>query len=69
MREIEIKLRANNLGEIEQRLRERGCVLSETNKCEQWKWFDINNPPKEIFASSQWAIDAQKENFIFKDAV
>ena len=29
MREIEVKLRAGNLAEVEARLKERGCVLSE----------------------------------------
>ena len=29
MREIEIKLRANNLKEVESKLAEKGCVLSE----------------------------------------
>lgn len=40
----------------------------EPDKCEEWKWFDINNLPENIFASSKWAIDAKKEGFIFKDA-
>ncbi len=40
----------------------------EPHKCEEWKWFDINNIPENIFVSSKWAIDALKEGFIFKDA-
>jgi len=40
----------------------------EPHKCQEWKWFDLNDIPKEIFVSSQWAIVAYKEGFVFKDA-
>lgn len=40
----------------------------EPDKCEEWKWFDMDNIPENIFVSSRWALDALKEGFIYKDA-
>lgn len=40
----------------------------EPNKCEEWKWFDTDNIPENLFVSSRWALDALKEGFIYKDA-
>ena len=43
-------------------------IVLEPDKCEEWKWFDVKDIPKEIFASSQWSIDALREGFVFKDS-
>jgi 8-oxo-dGTP diphosphatase len=40
----------------------------EPAKCEEWRWFNLADIPKDIFVASRWAIDALREKFIFKDA-
>lgn len=41
-------------------------VLNEPDRCEEWKWFDVNDLPKNIFASAKDIIQAfiKKSSFI-----
>jgi len=40
-------------------------VLKEPDKTEEWKWFDLNNLPKEIFPSHIKQIQAFQEKKYF----
>jgi 8-oxo-dGTP diphosphatase len=41
--------------------------LREPEKCSEWKWFDINNLPKDIFLGHQRSIPALLEKAIVVD--
>ena len=41
--------------------------IMESNKCDGWGWYDLDNLPPPLFFATKLCIEAHKEGFIFKD--
>jgi 8-oxo-dGTP diphosphatase len=41
-------------------------IVIETDKCEQWKWFNIDDLPSNIFESTELMINNFRSNKIYK---
>jgi len=42
-------------------------ALKEPERCEEWKWFDSDNLPKEIFVGHAQQIETFKKGLLFSD--
>jgi len=42
-------------------------ILKEPDKCEEWKWFDLDNLPQEIFIGAKDIIKAFQNGLNFVD--
>lgn len=42
-------------------------VLKEPERCEEWKWFDLNDLPEPIFVSHKKQIESFKNKKYFSD--
>jgi len=40
-------------------------VVMETNKCEEWRWFDLNNLPTSLFEGTELVIKNFKNHTIY----
>ncbi len=43
-------------------------VVMESNKCEKWQWFDLDNLPDKILDGTYQIIENYKNNRIYKPA-
>lgn len=41
--------------------------IMESNKCDGWGWYDLDNLPSPLFMATNLGVKQYKEKFVFKD--